>query len=1160
MGQNSVSSDEIAAFIARWQDTGGSELANTQSFIGELSALIGAEPPRGSRTDDALNDYVYERRVFQDNGDGTQSFGRIDVYKRGCFILEAKQGSDADRASAERGEADLDLFGQTAATRLKRGTARRGTPGWAKAMVQAKGQAERYAKALPVDHGWPPFLLIADIGYCIEVFADFTGTGKAYAQFPDRSRYRIMLDDLHDEKVRQRLHAIWTAPATLDPATEAARVTRQVADLLATLSRRIEKRGHSADAVSGFLMRLLFTMFAEDTKVLLPENSFKALLHGQRDHPEHLHHQLSALWGAMDRGAFAPALGIPVKRFNGYLFKDTAAIPLDREELDVLIAAAEHQWTDVEPAIFGTLLERALNPKERAKLGAHYTPRAYVERLVGPTIIEPLRADWTGVRVVASELIDQGKADEARAAVEAFHAQLARTKVLDPACGTGNFLYVAMARMKELEGEVIDLLIELGDTQYVADLTGHTITPENFLGIELNPRAAAIAQLVLWIGYLQWHFRVNGEGRAPPEPILRDIRTIECRDALIDYEDRVLERDEQGEPITIWDGTSMKSHPTTGRLVPDESERREVYRFVRPRQSIWPRADFIVGNPPFIGSKRMRKRLSSQYVDAVRLAYRQLSGEIDFVTYWWARAAAAVAAGELRAFGLITTKTLAQSSNRPVLRAHLDAEHGGNLTLRFAIPNHPWHDSQTTAAVRIAMTVGVTRGEQGRLLTIVSERRRGGQVELEFDDKSGAINVDLTIGPNVAAATPLKANAGVCWMGMKMSGDGFKIDEQFRDTLASSGVPLSRMPLVIAGDDLTERQDNVFALDFFDVQREIDLRENYPLAYQHLLNAVKPFRDQNDRDQYRDIWWRFAEVRPSLRRSIHSLNRAIVTSETATHRVFTFVPVEGHLIDGSVIAIASDDSYVLGALSSRVHIIWALRAGGRLGSGDDPRYQNEVCFDPFPFPADVPEPLKDRIRAEAEALDVLRKRVLAEHDDLTLTRLYNVLEALKAGRALTDAERDIHGRGLVTLIRQHHDTIDAAVAEAYGWPEDLSDEDILARLVALNKERAAEEARGLIRYLRPEYQDAGYTAPVNENLDLGEAAVPLPDTVIPWPATLPEQVGAVQRILTAAPGPMAAPDIARSFKGKRAATVRPVLDALAAIGQARILEDGRYAA
>lgn len=1151
---------DIDQFITDWRDTGGSELANTQSFINGLCALLGVDAPAGSRTDDVHNDYVFERRVFQDNGDGTQSFGRIDCYKRDAFILEAKQGSEADRAAAEKGDDDLDIFGQTASVRVKRGTARRGTPGWAKAMVQAKGQAERYAKALPAQHGWPPFLLVADIGYCIEVYADFTGTGKAYAQFPDRARYRIMLEDLRDEDVRKRLRAIWTEPKKLDPTIQSAKVTREIADLLATVSRRLESRGYNAESVSGFLMRVLFTMFAEDTKVLLPENSFKTLLREHVGSPGMLHHSLSALWKAMDKGEFAPALRTQVKRFNGYLFKETDAPELDGDELQVLIQAAEKDWTEVEPAIFGTLLERALNPKERAKLGAHYTPRAYVERLIGPTIMEPLRADWDGVRVAAATLIEEGKAGEAKAFVEAFHARLAQTKVLDPACGTGNFLYVAMARMKELEGEVVDLLVELGDQQYVAELTGHTITPENFLGIEINPRAAAIAQLVLWIGYLQWHFRVNGADRAPPEPILRDVRTIENRDALIEYDGRVLELDEQGKPLSIWDGTSMMTHPTTGRLIPDETGRRDIYRYIHPRQATWPKADFIVGNPPFIGSKRMRKRLGSSYVDAVRIAYHGLSGEIDFVTYWWARAAQATSSGDTRAFGLITTKTIAQVSNRPVLRKFLDPELGGKLRLDFAIPNHPWHDQETTAAVRIAMTVARSGNGFGRLSTISSETRRNRETILHFVERTGLINVDLTIGANVAAAVALKANAGTSWMGVKMSGDGFKLTGLQRQAFIRDGVPIERIPLVIAGNDVTERQDEIYALDFFDIESESALRSEFPTAYQYLYNHVKPDRDQNDREQYKVNWWRFAETRPRLRRAIKGLKRFIVTSETSSQRFFVFVENKGILIDGSVIVIASADALVLGIVSSRFHVTWALRAGGRLGAGDDPRYQNEACFDPFPFPADTSESHKDKIRAEAEALDRLRKRVLAEHEDLTLTKLYNVLEALRESRALTGAERDIHDRGLVTLIRQHHDAIDVLVAEAYGWPADLTDEEILTRLVALNKERAAEEAKGQIRWLRPEFQAPEYKAPITQTLDLGETVAVLPDNVIPWPGSLPEQVSAVQTILSAAGAPLAPQDVARAFKGKRAATVRPVLDALAGIGMARRLKDGRYAA
>ncbi|MFN3509356.1 MAG: class I SAM-dependent DNA methyltransferase [Allorhizobium sp.] len=1144
---------DIDAFISEWRGTGGSELANTQSFINGLARLLGVDPPRGAKADDTANDYVFERRVFQDNGDGTSSFGRIDCYKRGCFILEAKQGSEADRAAADKGEDDLDIFGQTAKTRVARGTARRGTPGWAKAMVQAKGQAERYAKALPIDHGWPPFLLVADIGYCIEVYADFTGTGKAYAQFPDRARYRIMLEDLRDEDVRDRLRAIWTDPKSLDPTARAARVTRDIADLLATVARRLEKRGYDAETTSGFLMRVLFTMFAEDSK-LIPEGSFTQLLKNQRAHPEHLEHQLSALWAAMDNGEFSPALGVPLRKFNGYLFKERTALPLDAEELEVLIQAAEHVWTEVEPAIFGTLLERALNPKERAKLGAHYTPRAYVERLISPTIMEPLRADWDGVRGAAATLIEEGKADEAKAFVEAFHSRLAQTRVLDPACGTGNFLYVAMARMKELEGEVLDLLVELGDDQYVAELTGHTITPENFLGIEINPRAAAIAQLVLWIGYLQWHFRVNGADRTPPEPILRDVKTIENRDALIEWDEKVVELDENGDPVTRWDGETMKEHPVTGKKVPDETARVEVYRFVKPRATKWPKADFIVGNPPFIGGKDVRDRLGDGYFKAL-FATTDVPESADFVMHWWDKAATALRKAGTRRFGFVTTNSITQVFSRRVIAKHLDAK--DRISLQFAIPNHPWVDEKDGAAVRIAMTVAAPGKAAGQHWSVTDES--GAPDHLVYTERVGQISADLRIGADVASATALRSNSDLSFRGVTLIGGGFILfDSDVATLVGEFDEQRQFVKPYVNGRDLVAKSRNAFVIDLFGLS-EGDARSRAPDLYQHLANTVRPFRAQSKRRSYAENWWYFAEARSEMRRALRSLSDYFATTQTAKHRTFQRVSA-ATLPDQQVIVFALDDPFLMGVLSSRIHVAWALAAGGRLGVGDDPRYNNSRCFETFAFPADVAEALKDKIRAEAEALDALRKRVLESHEDLTLTKLYNVLEALREGRALTDAERDMHDRGLVTLIRQHHDAIDALVAQAYGWPAELSDEEILTRVVALNKERAAEEARGLIRWLRPEYQAPDYKAPVTQTLDLGETATALPDNVIPWPGSLPEQVSAVQSILTAAATPLAPQDVARAFKGKRAATVRPVLDALAGIGMARRLKDGRYAA
>ncbi|MGY4454050.1 hypothetical protein ACVWZR_008710 [Bradyrhizobium sp. i1.3.1] len=1150
----------IEEFIEAWRDTGGSELANTQSFINGLCLVLGVEQTHGSRTDDGQNDYVFERRVFQDNGDGTASFGRIDCYKRDCFVLEAKQGSEADRAAVERDELDLDLFGQTAATRVKRGTARRGTPGWVKAMTQAKGQAERYAKALPADHGWPPFLLICDVGYCIEVYADFTRTGKTYTQFPDRSRFRIMLEDLRDEQVRNRLASIWTAPLSLDRSKEAQKVTREIGELLATVARRLEVRGHNPASTSAFLMRTLFTMFAEDTN-LIPKDSFKELLRRQRGRPELLADQLSELWSKMDTSGFVGALGLAgekVRQFNGYLFKDHEALQLDGEELEVLIKAAESKWTLVEPAIFGTLLERALDPREREKLGAHFTPPASVERLVIPTIMDPLREEWSGVKTAVVGLLDQDRRDDAAKVVQNFHRKLAKTLILDPACGTGNFLYVAMAKMKELEAEVIEMASALGGYQLLLEITGRTITPENFLGIEVNPRAAAIAQLVLWIGYLQWHFRTVGADQMPPEPVLRDVQTIETRDAVIGWDQKILATDELNAPIKVWDGFTMKHHGVTGELVPDDIAQVETYRYVGPRAAPWPPADFIVGNPPFIGNKRMRKRLGAGYVEAVRASHPALSQEIDFVMYWWDHAASLVASGDVRRAGLITTKTIAQASNRPVVRTRLN-DRTQPVHLAYAIPNHPWYDTETTAAVRIAMTVIAKGPGEGVLALVKNERRTGRESTFDIELIPGQIQVDLSIGAAIAAAAPLKSNAKLSWMGMKMSGEGFRIDGSARARFGSEGFPIERMPRIVAGSDVTDAPSSLFAIDCFGLSEE-ELREQYPGVYQHLFDRVKPDRDQNDRASYRENWWLFAEPRPRLRNSIVGLRRYIVTSETSKHRIFRFIEAKGTIADGSVIVVAADDAFVLGVLSSRIHRNWAERAGGRQGAGNDPRYQNEVCFDPFPFPFVEDERLKERIRSGAEELDRLHNRILEEHPDLTLTDAHNVIHALRTNSSeLSTDDRKVYERAHLRVLQHQLDEIDEAVSKAYGLETDASVDSILEFLVTLNSSRSLEEATGVVRYIRPEFQARGAAREASRTLGLEVPEAWVSTSALQWPDTLPDQVVSVAGVLARAGRPLAASDVAKAFAGKRAASMIPVLDALAAIGQARRLSDGRYA-
>jgi hypothetical protein len=418
---------------------------------------------------------------------------------------------------------------QDVAPRGKRASANRS---WDVLMLNARAQAENYVRLLPTSHEPPPFVLVCDVGHAIELYANFRRDGKAYDQFPDRRSFRIYLEDLRNAEVRDRLKAIWTDPISLDPSRHAAKVTREIATRIASVSQALEKSGHATEEVAMFLMRMLFTMFAEDVE-LLPQDSFKTLLEDCAKKPEIFPGMMEDLWKAMDEGSFSATIREKVKKFNGEFFKNRRALKLAKEEIGELAAAARYDWRDVEPAIFGTFLEQALDPTDRRKLGAHYTPRAYVERLVIATVIDPLRAEWDAARSTADRQKAEGKADAAIKTVQAFHDRLCETRVLDPACGTGNFLYVSLELMKRLEGEVLEALVNLGGQEGLA-LESHTVDPHQFLGLEVNPRAAAIAELVLWIGHLQWHFR--NRGVAPSEPILKAFKNVQNMDAVLKWD------------------------------------------------------------------------------------------------------------------------------------------------------------------------------------------------------------------------------------------------------------------------------------------------------------------------------------------------------------------------------------------------------------------------------------------------------------------------------------------------------------------------------------------------------------------------------------------------------------------------------------------------
>ncbi len=920
-------------------------------------------------------------------------------------------------------------------------------------------------------------------------------------------------------------------------------------------------------------------MFAEDVE-LLPKGAFLGLLQTHRNDPATLQQMLRILWADMDRGGFSAALAKPVLHFNGKLFKgagqDGYSLLLTPAQIDLLIQAAQSNWREVEPAIFGTLLERALDPTERHALGAHYTPRAYVERLVLPTVIEPLRADWANAQAAALVLAHEaaaleGKAHdaklaEARAEVKKFHHQLCTTRVLDPACGSANFLYVTLEHLKRLEGEVVNQLEALGHTQDQLGFEGETVTLQQLRGIELNERAAALAELVLWIGYLQWHIRTRGNA-AVAEPVVHNYGNIECRDAVLAWDAQELAYDDAGQLLSRWDGRTFKTHPVTSEQVPDEAAQVPQWRYVGARQAQWPQAEFIVGNPPFIGAASMRAALGDGYVQALRGAWPEVPESADFVMFWWNHAAAQVAAGHTRRMGLITTNSLRQTFNRRVVQAALDK----GTHLQMAIADHPWVDGANGAAVRIAMTVLAPGAGEGSVQTVTDEQTGDfGEVAVTLTERRGLIHADLSAGANVAAAMPLQACQGITFRGVTLMGSGFWVEQG--DPLITDEPGALRE--ILNGRDLTEKPRHMHAIDFYGLEQN-EARDRFPSCYQRVLLGVKPERDQSQRESYRNRWWQFAETRPAMRQALTGLNRYIASPMTAKHRTFQFVPA-GVLPDQGLVVVAHDDSFCLGLLSSQTHVTWAMAAGGTLE--DRPRYNNSRCFETFPFPDEdtgLTPPLHERIAHLAEQIDAHRKRVLAPeagHSGLTLTGLYNVLVALREGRALTAKEKTQHTQGLVGVLRELHDELDTSVLAAYGLPATASTDDILAHLVQLNTQRAAEEAQGRMRWLRPDFQNQQNSlqkqellAQKNQALEADfESEKPLlkPEqtkpTQHPWPATLPEQVRAVAAALAASPAPLTLSALEARFKGRGPwkKSLPTLLQTLEALGRAQAVQTG----
>ena len=820
-----------------------------------------------------------------------------------------------------------------------------------------------------------------------EIHTNFTNTVKRV--------YRFDLSDLSDSvplpgqpaAPLEILRALFTDPERLRPDYTTSHVTEEVAREFAKLADSLRNYGARPDEAARFLMRLLFCLFAQDVG-LLPGHLFTRLVETTWTRAADFTRQLSALFDKMATGGYFGT--DPVPWFNGGLFADNRALDLESGDMTILARVSRFDWASVEPAIFGTLFERSLDPSKRSQLGAHYTSREDIMLIVEPVLMAPLRREWKEIQERAANLLAkrdaaaetgrEGYRKEAAQLLAGFSIRLAGVRVLDPACGSGNFLYVALKQLLGLEKEAIALAAANG-----LDVWSPRVSPEQLHGIEINAYAHELAQIVIWIGYLQW---MHDNGFPTEErPILRPLNNVLQMDAILAY-----------------DGSG------------------------RPTEPDWPDGDVVIGNPPFLGDKRMRGQLGDRYVADLRALYEgRVPGGADLVCYWYERARTLIESGRLKRAGLLATNSIRTGANRRVLER---TKQTGDIFMAWS--DRPW--ILDGAAVRVSM-VGFDDGS-------CKERLLNGE-------PVATINEDLTAKVDVTGALPLRENGGLCFLGMMKAGP-FDLDAQTaRDMLKTPVNPNGRpnadvVKRRLGGQDVTGRSRGGWVIDF-----GVDMPETqaalYEKPFEFVRTQVKPQRDSNRVKTLRSNWWLHGRPRPALRHAIQGLHRCIVTSEVAKHRLFVWMDT-GVIPDHKLHVFARDDDYFFGVLHSRLHELWSLAQCSWMGVGNDPSYSSSRTFETFPFPwPPGKEPAGDpRVEAIAGA-----GRDLVEKRDLWLNP-EGATEAVLKERTLTN----LYNRRPEWLKIAHHQ-VDDAVLDAYRWPHDLSDEELLLRLLSLNLQRAA---------------------------------------------------------------------------------------------------------
>ena len=936
------------AFIAKWQASELTERSAAQSHFIDLCHLLGEPTPTDA--DPAGEWYCFERGARKDTGGD----GWADVWRRGCFAWEYKgKHKDLDRAF---------------------------------------NQLRQYALALEN----PPLLIVSDM-VRFRIRTNWTNCVSVTHEFT--------LDDLADGAVRDKLKWAMSEPERLRPGETRQTVTERAAATFADLAQGLRDRGHEPEMVAHFVNRMVFCMFAEDVG-LLPDDMFTRMLTHARRTPDKFADYASRLFGAMATGGDIDFQA--VAWFNGGLFDDDTALPLDQEGIETALRAATLDWSEIDPSIFGTLFERGLDPDKRSQLGAHYTDRDKIMRIVDPVIVRPLLAEWEAEKAEIADKLERADGAgssavrtrlrrQADRVLRAFLERLRNFTVLDPACGSGNFLYLALHALKDIEHRV-----QLEAEALGLERAFPAVGPANVRGIELNAYAAELARVSVWIGEIQW-MRRNGFSNST-DPILDPLDTIECRDAI---------------------------------LAPDGGE------------PDWPKADVVIGNPPFLGDKLMREALGERYTVRLRGTYRcTVPASADLVCYWFAKAGALVAQGQIARTGLVATNSIRGGNNRPVLDRIV-----ADCTIFDAWSDEPWVVDGASVRVSLVCFASVGAGLPVSL--------NGGPTT--------RINADLTEErSDLTRVTRLDRNRAVSFLGVYKNGPFDIPGDLARQWLQLPANPNGRpnadvLKPRVNGMDLTRRPAGKWIIDFGEDMGEADAAL-YEAPFAHVVEHVKPLRLRQRREKRRKFWWRHGESHSGMWRALDGLPRFIATPAVSKHRLFAWLDA-GICPDHQLIVIARDDDVTFGILHSRFHEAWSLRLGTSLE--DRPRYTPTTTFGTYPFPVglspDIPaaeyaaDPHAKAIAMAARRLVRLRDRWLHPpewvewrdepapgYPKRPIARDEAPVKELKA-RTLTNLYND-----RPQWLCDAHADLDAAVAAAYGWDAATSQEEGLARLLEMN--------------------------------------------------------------------------------------------------------------